>query len=61
MISRPNCSLLSHAANYTIFAALCVGFRVRFPPRLILLRLKAAIAAPVFCANNIAEGLETAA
>ena len=50
-----------HRVNYTIFAALRVGIRGRFPPRLILLRLKAAIAAPVFCANNIAEGLETAA
>ena len=32
----------------------CVDFR-------LILRLKAAIAAPVFCANNTAEGLETAA
>ena len=46
-----------HRVNYTIFAALHVGFRGRFPPLLILLRLKAAITAPVFCANNIAKGL----
>lgn len=44
-----------HVGHYTIFAAPRVALRGRFLPRIVLLRMKIAVAVSFFCSNDASK------